>query len=52
MTSGHDFKAPVGHIAIVYGEEDSQVLDVLDMCVGRAVEVGGEAACERELVVD
>jgi hypothetical protein len=35
-----DFEAAVGHVGGVYGEEDGEVLDVLDVGVGCGVDVG------------
>ena len=52
MRAGDDFEAAVRHVGRVDGEQDGQVLDVLDVRVGGAVDVGREAARAGELVVD
>ena len=48
----HNLEAAVAHIGRVDGEQDRQVLDVLDVRVGGRIDVRGEAAAASEFVVD
>ena len=52
VAAGDDFEAAVAHGGGVDGEEDGEVVDLLDVRVGGGVDVGREAAAAGELVVD
>ena len=47
-----NFEAAVAHVGGIDGEEDGEVVDLLDVRVGGGVDVGREAAAAGELVVD